>query len=106
MSKYLIRGSYTVEGLKGVCKEGGSKRVKAVKQLVEGLGGKLEALYFAIGDDDFFIITDMPDNVAAIAGTLIGNASGATKSKTVVLLTPEEVDKAIKMKADYRLPGQ
>jgi uncharacterized protein with GYD domain len=77
MPKYLVRGSYTVEGLKGVLKEGGSKRVEAVKQLVEGLGGKLEAFYFAFGDDDFFIITDGPDNVATLAASLISNASGS-----------------------------
>ena len=106
MPKYLFRGSYTGEGLKGVLKEGGSSRVEAVKQLVEGLGGKLETFYFAFGDDDFFIITDAKDNLSTLAGTLIANASGASKVKTTVLLTPEEVDEATKMTADYRPPGQ
>ena len=106
MPKYLIRGSYTSEGLKGVLKEGGSKRVEAVKQLVEGLGGKLEAFYFAFGDDDFFIITDGGDNVSTLAGTLIANASGTSKAKSTVLLTPEEVDEAAKKTATFRPPGQ
>ena len=106
MPKYLIRGSYTDEGLKGVLKDGGSKRVEAVKQLVEGMGGKLEAFYFAFGDDDFFIITDGKDNMGTLAGTMIVNASGAAKVKTTVLLTPEEIDQATRMTADYRPPGK
>ena len=49
MPKYLICGSYTEEGLKGLLKEGGTKRLEATKQAVESLGGTLEAYYFAYG---------------------------------------------------------
>ena len=106
MPKYLIRGSYTEDGLKGVLKDGGSKRVEAVKQLIEGLGGKLEAFYFAFGDDDFFVIADGVDNAGILAGTLSANAAGGAKVTTTVLLTPDEVDKATQMTAQYRPPGQ
>lgn len=106
MPKYLVRGSYTNEGLKGVLKEGGSKRVAAVKQLIESVGGKLEAFYFAFGDDDFFIIADGADNVSVLTSTLIANAGGGVKVKTTVLLTPEEVDEATKMTGNYRPPGR
>jgi uncharacterized protein with GYD domain len=44
MAKYLICGSYTEDGLKGLLKEGGTKRLEATKQAVESLGGKLEAV--------------------------------------------------------------
>ena len=44
MPKYLFQGSYTVEGLRGVLREGGTKRREAVEQLVKGLGGRLETL--------------------------------------------------------------
>jgi len=106
MPKYLTRGSYTGEGLKGLLKEGGSKRVEAVKQLVEGLGAKLEGFYFAFGEDDFFIITDGENHISALAGSLLANATGAVKTRTTVLLTPEEVDEATEMTADYCPPGQ
>ena len=106
MSKYLFHGSYTEEGLKGLLKEGGSKRREATKQLVKSLGGTLEAYYFAFGDNDFYVIADAPDNVSATVGSLVANASGAVKAKTTVLITPEEVDQAAKMSADYRTPGQ
>ncbi len=106
MAKYLFQGSYTEEGLKGLLKEGGSKRREATEQLVKSIGGTLEAYYFAFGDNDFYLIVDAPDNVSATAGSLVANASGAVKVKTVVLLTPEEVDQAVKKTVDYRPPGQ
>ena len=51
MPKYLIQGSYSGEGLKGLLKEGGSKRREAAEQSVKGLGGRLEAFYYAFGND-------------------------------------------------------
>jgi uncharacterized protein with GYD domain len=85
---------------------GGTKRMEATKQAVESLGGKLEAYYFAYGDNDFYFIADQPDNVNVIGGILLANASGAVKLKTTVLITPEEVDQAVKKTMDWRPPGQ
>lgn len=106
MSKYLVQGSYVGEGLKGLLKEGGSSRRETVKQLVKGMGGTLETFYYAFGDDDVFVIADMPDNVSMSALALTVNASGAVAIKTTVLLTPEEIDQAAKKTVDYRPPGQ
>ncbi len=106
MAKYLFQGSYTVEGLRGVLREGGTKRRDAVAQLVQGLGGTLEALYYAYGGDDFFIIADMPDSVSTTALSLAVNATGAVQFKTIVLITPEEVDAAVQKTVTYRRPGQ
>jgi uncharacterized protein with GYD domain len=47
MAKYLWQSSYSADGLKGVMKEGGSSRRAAIEILINGLGGKLEAFYFA-----------------------------------------------------------
>jgi len=106
MPKYLICGSYTEEGLKGLLKDGGTKRMEAAKQAVESLGGKLEAYYFAYGENDFYFIFDQPDNVNVIAGILLANASGAVKLKTVALILPEDIDEAVKKTMDWRPPGQ
>jgi uncharacterized protein with GYD domain len=43
--KYLLEVNYSVEGVKGVLKEGGSSRRSVVDELVEGMGGKLERFY-------------------------------------------------------------
>jgi len=106
MSKYLIQASCTTEGLRGLLKEGGSKRREAIKRAIEDIGIKLEAFYFAFGENDVYNIVDAPDNISITAYSLAVNASGAVHIKTVVLLTPEEVDQAAKKRASYRPPGQ
>ena len=106
MPKYLFHGSYTQEGLKGLLKEGGSKRRETAEQAMKSAGGTLEAYYFAFGDNDFYVILDLPDNVSVTAASLVIGAGGAATVKTVVLLTPEEVDEAVKKTVDYRPPGQ
>jgi len=105
MPKYLLYGSYTPEGLKGLLSEGGSKRIEAAKQALGSVGGTLEAFYFSFGDNDFYIIVDLPDNAATTAITLAGNVSGTFSIKTVVLLTPEEMDEAVRKSVDFRPPG-
>jgi uncharacterized protein with GYD domain len=106
MPKYLFTGSYTAEGARGVLKEGGTGRRAATEQLITSLGGTVEAYYFAFGSDDFYLIADLPSNAAAAAGALTGGASGAITTRTIVLLTPEEVDAATKLSPSYRPPGQ
>jgi uncharacterized protein with GYD domain len=105
MSKYLIYGSYTTEGVKGVLKEGGTARRNAAEQALKSVGGKLESFYFAFGADDVFAIVDLPDAASAAGASLVINASGAINLKTVVLITPEEMDQATKTGVSYRPPG-
>ena len=136
MAKYLAQISYTTEGVKGLLKEGGTKRVDVAKQLtkeltkelsttsirppltmtycsmeavdhlIKGVGGTLETFYYAFGDCDVILIMDLPDNASAAALSLAVSASGAAKVKTTTLLTPEEIDKATKKDVHYRPPGQ
>ncbi len=106
MPKYLVQASYTTEGIKGLLKDGGSKRRTVVEELLKSVGGKLEALYFALGDTDVFVIADLPDNASVAAATLTVAASGSARVKTTVLMTAEEMDKAAKKTAKYRAPGQ
>lgn len=105
MPKFLIQASYTTEGTKGLLKDGGTKRRQVVEQLTKGLGGTLEAFYFAFGETDVFAIVEAPDNVSAAAASLTVAASGAVHPKTTVLITPEEMDQAAKKTVSYRPPG-
>ncbi|PYM85033.1 MAG: GYD domain protein [Candidatus Rokuibacteriota bacterium] len=106
MPKYLFQASYNAEGAKGVMKDGGSGRRTAVEQLVKGMGGRLEAIYFAFGDVDAFVIADVPGNGDAAAAALAANASGVMHVKTTVLLSPEEMDQATKKAVNFRPPGR
>ena len=105
MAKFLLEARYTVEGAKGVAKEGGTGCRAAVTKMVEGLGGKLEALYYAFGDIDAYLILDLPDATTAAAIALAAAQSGAVAVKTVVLITPEEMDSAAEKTVDFRPPG-
>lgn len=107
MPRYLIRASYTAEGTKGLIKGGGgTARRTAVQEMLRPAGGEIEAFYYALGDDDVYVIASLPDNVTAAAVSLAVNASGAVKLKTTALLTPEEIDQAARKSVGYRVPGQ
>ena len=106
MAKYLFEARYTVEGAKGVTRDGGSARRAAIAKMAEGLGGKLESFYFAFGDVDAYVIVDVPDNVSAAAAALAVNQGGGATVKTVVLISPEDMDKAATKAVEYRPPGR
>lgn len=105
MPKYLIEGSYSVEGAKGVAKEGGTSRKQAVENLVKSVGGRLDAFYFTFGSRDYICIVDLPDNNAAAAVSVAVSSSGGTHPTTVPLMAPEEFDQAVKKPTAYRAPG-
>ena len=106
MPKYLYHGSYTDDGLKGLIKDGGTKRMEVTRNAIESLGGKMEAYYFAFGSNDFFIIAEAPDNINAVTGSLVANASGTVRVSITPLISPEEVDQAVKKTMDWSPPGR
>ncbi|MCY4580486.1 MAG: GYD domain-containing protein [Chloroflexi bacterium] len=105
MAKFLFQVSYTKEGLEGLLKEGGTRRREAVEQLFASVGGSLETFYYAFGDNDLYMIVDLPDDEAATAASLTVGASGAGSIKTTVLMTPESIDDAVLRTVAFRPPG-
>jgi uncharacterized protein with GYD domain len=106
MAKYLYQASYTAEGAKGLVRDGGTARRAAIAKMAESLGGKLEAFYFAFGDVDVYAVVEVPDHVSAAAAALAVAQGGGATIKTVVLISPEDMDKAAKKAVDYRAPGR
>lgn len=106
MPKYLLQVNYVGEGVKGVLKDGGTRRRDIADKAIKSMGGTMEAFYFAFGETDVFVIADMPDNASMAALGLTLGASGAVTSKTTVLMTPKEVDAATKKKPAYSPPGK
>lgn len=105
MARYLFQGSYSREGTQGLLREGGTKRRAAVEKLMQSLGGRLEAFHYAFGDTDLYMIVDLPDHAAAAAASVIVAASGAGRWRTVVLMGPEDMDRAARHGGDYRAPA-
>jgi len=106
MGKYLFQVSYTAQGAKSLLEGGGGKRRAAAEQAAKSVGGKIESFYFAFGDADAFVIADVPDHASASAISLAVGASGGAHCKTIVLMTPEEVDQASKKPLTYTGPGR
>jgi uncharacterized protein with GYD domain len=105
MIKFLIKGSYTSEGVKGLLKAGGVTRKQAVEKMINDVGGKMEAFYYAFGDTDVYVIAEVPDTTTATAVSLKVNSTGLVSVSTTILFDPEEIDKANKISVGYRAPG-
>ncbi len=71
-------------------KAGISARRAAVQKMVESLGGRLEAFFFTFGENDVLTILDLPENLTAATLSLAVMSTGVVRTKTKVLLTPEE----------------
>jgi uncharacterized protein with GYD domain len=105
MPKFLVEATYTAEGHKGLAKDTPSGRKTAIAHAVKKLGGKLDAIYFCLGENDVILIADMPDHVSAAALSLAACASGMAHTRTSVLLTVQEADEALSKPVAYRAPG-
>ena len=105
MPKFLCQASYTAQGAHGLQQDGGSARRRAVQQMIEQAGGKLEAFYFALGEWDVYITVDLPDAATAAAISAAVSASGGARIHMVALLAPEEMDAALRKRVDYQAPG-
>lgn len=104
-AEVLGRSDVYAEGLRGLEKDKASGRKAAVAQAIKKLGGKLDAMYFCLGENDVIVIADMPDHVSAAALSLATSASGMVRAKTTVLLTVDEADEALSKTVPYRAPG-
>jgi len=105
MGKYLLQASYTATGAQGLIQEGATGRLAAISDLTASVGGSLDWIYYAFGEDDVVGVVDLPSDEAAVAFALTVGASGAVNIRTTVLLSPEQIDAAVKMSPNYRAPG-
>lgn len=106
MPKYLLKASYNADGVRGVIKDGGSKREAAARSLVESLGGKVECFYFCHGEADAVVICDFPDTASALAGVMAVSASGLVSASTTPLISARDIDAAAAKAPRYAAPGQ
>ena len=66
-------------------------RFEAVRAPIEKLGGKVKDSYFAFGEYDAVLITEMPDSISAAAIALAFAAGGSLRScQTTPLMSAAE----------------
>ena len=104
MPHFLIEASYSAEGLRGLAKDKASGREAAVKTALSSVGGKLISIYYALGEGDGYVLCECPDHQCG-AISLAASSSGLIRTKTTLLLTVEETDRALATKTGYRAPG-
>ena len=105
MARYLWKVSYSADGAKGLLAEGGSSRRATVVKLLEAAGGNIEIFDYALGEDDAYLVAEVPDVLDVAAISLTVAASGGVRITTTQLLTSEEIDAATKRNVQYRAPG-
>ena len=107
MPRYLIRASYSHQGIADLIKSP-ENRADAVRPTIEGLGGTLVSFDYVLGEDDLVIIVELPDNASVAAFSMAISASGAIGSvKTSALMSAEEAIDAMNRagRVGYRPPG-
>jgi uncharacterized protein with GYD domain len=102
---YLWKVSYTVEGLRGLLKQGAQDRAAQIAQITAASGGTMESFHFAFGETDVYVISELPSDITAAAFAMSVAASGAATIETVKLLTPAEIDEARGIQTGYVPPG-
>lgn len=105
MARFMFKVSYSKEGMQGVIKEGAVNRKTFIEKMAAEMGGSISSFDFAFGDTDAYVIAEMEDQITAAAVATAVAASGAGSIETVVLLSADDVDRAIGKHAPYRAPG-
>ena len=105
MPRYLFTARYSPESAKTIMATGGTARATNIDKMIAGLNGRMESFHFAFGDNDAYVIVELPDAQSAAAVALTINGTGVAQVRTTALLTPEELDAAAKMHPDYRPPA-
>jgi uncharacterized protein with GYD domain len=86
-------------------------RTAALRQVLDSVGGSLDAMYWMFGDYDGMVIFDVPDSVSAAAVSIAAGSSGAFKHlETHELFTQEQLGETLARAKSttgvYQLPGQ
>ena len=103
MPKYLIQASYTAEGLKALKKESPLNRMWVVKDAVASVAGKLDSMYWALGEDEAILILDLPDAQTAAALSMHVGAAGLVRTKTTRLIALRDMEKSLAQVVDYQV---
>lgn len=108
MPFYLYQAAYKDPQIKALV-ETPQNREAIAREGIESFGGKLHQFFFAFGEWDVIGIMEFPDNETAAAAVLKVTSTGVhARSKTTVLITPAEAERAMRKaketKTNYRPP--
>jgi uncharacterized protein with GYD domain len=107
MPKCLLLFKYSSEGAKGFLKEKAAPREAEIRKTFAGMGGKVEAFYWATsGEHNGAIVLELSDAATPAAFTVVAQATGAFDTVAwMEVLTSSELDGALAKTIAYRPPG-
>ena len=110
MPKYMYSATYSPGSWARMMRIA-DDRVKAVRLLMESLGGSLEFTYWEVSARAVFAVADLPDSSSAAAVAAVLSQSGAFKKvETNEVLTQDQftgvLELADNVSEAYRVPGQ
>lgn len=92
MSVFVILGNWTDQGFKNAKDAPG--RIKDTHNAVTAAGGKMQ-LYYTLGEYDFIMILDVPDDKTLLRTLLWLGSKGNVRMKTLKAWTEDEGGKTI-----------
>jgi uncharacterized protein with GYD domain len=109
MPKYLVRMRYSPGSWARMIYSHGD-RTKALRRMMEALGGSLDSVYWQSGTEDALAIVDLPDSISANALIAAATKTGAFMSvDTHELLTQEQLLAILDLARDaaevFEVPG-
>jgi uncharacterized protein with GYD domain len=109
MAIFITQGRFTREYIKGGLANP-EDRQSAISRLCEQAGGKLLNLYFTLGQQDFVVISEMPDAQAATVLAFVASGGGGIEnSVTTQAFTTAEAkalfERAGKIAGSYKPMG-
>lgn len=93
MPKYVILVNWTDQGVRNVTET--TQRAERVRQMIEQMGGRMDALYWTQGRYDIVGIMEAPDAETAAAIGLRVGATGAVRTETLRAFDAEEMGRIL-----------
>lgn len=81
MTTYIMLGKWTEQGIRNV--RDSSKRLDAAKKLLGDMGGAVKTFHLTMGDYDFVMNYEAPDDAVAARFTLQLGMLGNVRSRTM-----------------------
>ena len=91
---YVILGKYTQKGIENI-KTSPEKR-EAAQKVFESVGGEFKDFYYTLGQYDFVVVCEAPDEEAMTKALLIISGKGEVKTETLTAISADKGAEIIK----------
>ena len=94
MPMYVILGKYTQKGIENI--KTSSEKREAAQKVFESVGGEFKDFYFTLGQYDFVVVCEAPDEEAMTKALLIIAGKGEVRTETLTAIPADKGAEIIK----------